>query len=88
MPSKETGYSIAPQYSLEIDGDGAVVSSATNGDDYAEEAFHLDGDDENDGIFVNGEGGRSKNGEAPWSPSGDAWKDFWYFSGPGWLLSM
>jgi natural resistance-associated macrophage protein 2 len=24
----------------------------------------------------------------PWEPSGDSWKDFWHFCGPGWLVSI
>ena len=61
-------------------------------------ASRMDTDDaqEQDGIFViddeTEQGTRYKSTQAmapsSWSPSGNTWKDFWYFSGPGWLLSI
>jgi NRAMP (natural resistance-associated macrophage protein)-like metal ion transporter len=54
----------------------------------------LSNDDGNDGIFFLPEEGDTDAGAPhtkatpPWSPTGEYWRDFWHFSGPGWLLSI
>ena len=87
MSTGKVGYSVAPQFSsFEIDGSDCDDMNSSPSNDGL-----LNGN-ENDGIFVddsmNGNETYRHKKDMPWSPSGDSWKDFWYFSGPGWLLSI
>ena len=86
MPSNPL-YSVTQQHSLEIDQNEDFASSA---DVFRISADEDEEDDEKDGIFVDDGGLTSvrRSRHISWSPSGDTWRDFWYFSGPGWLLSI
>ena len=83
MPSNPV-YSAAPQHSLEIDGNEGHVSSG--------DAFRISADEEDDekyeSFVEDGLHSMDNSEQISWSPSGSTWRDFWYFSGPGWLLSI
>lgn len=51
----------------------------------SEEAALAGGD--NDVVVVDRRG-ENREGEKVWSPSGSAWRDFLYFCGPGWFVSI
>ena len=83
MPSttSRAAYSVAPQNSLEIDGPNMALHRD------AEEDHFVDDDHQVLENGLNGPG-HTHGTLPPWSPSGNKWKDFWFFSGPGWLLSI
>lgn len=78
--ANELGSERAPPVSVpdDDDNDGAIEVRKVDGEEdppTEEEALKKDGDDD-----ANVGGG--------WSPSGSSWKDFLFFCGPGWLVSI
>lgn len=96
----KTAYRPATQNSFEIDNlndhhhhESHLYKDSFNvNSDHEEEEEGINDMDVNDGLFrtQNSSSNSSSNSKAPcsWSPSGSTWKDFWHFSGPGWLLSI
>ena len=65
----------------------APVAPQPGGDDIAEEENDISSDDDKD-IEKTKDDHVSIPGPAPWKPSGNVWKDAWFFVGPGWLVSI